>query len=67
MSYPLRPDQMDPESNAEATTLAVNDSDEVVWVTGSVPTVLLPAGSVAADMATYAPNAPYGTIVRIKA
>jgi hypothetical protein len=54
--------------NAGEGLAKVSSGDmDAEWITGSVPTVLLPAGSTAADMATYAPNAPYGTIVRIKA
>lgn len=58
-----------PPGGDEGETLAkVSSADlDAEWIAGSVPTVLLPAGSVAADMATYAPNAPYGTIVRFKA
>lgn len=58
-----------PRGGDEAEGLAkLSSADyDIAYITGSVPTVLLPAGSVPADMATYAPNAPYGTIIKFKA
>lgn len=58
-----------PAGGATATTLAkVSAADgDVEWVTSSVPTILLPAGSTAATVAALSPPVPVPCIVRIKA
>jgi hypothetical protein len=59
--------QLDPRaiqpSNNNAETLATVD-DALVYVEGSVPVILLPAGSTAVDVPA---GTPVGTIILVKA
>jgi hypothetical protein len=56
--------QLETEGSPEGTTLAVSSSDELEYVSLSVPVILLPAGSTAADVPA---GTPIGTIVLVKA
>lgn len=66
MSYDPRtkPHQINPTTGAVAETLAVGADGVVEFVDSSVPVVLLPAGSVAADVPA---DTPVGTIILVKA
>jgi len=51
-------------STAETPAKASGTDGDVVWVTGSVPLILLPAGSTAADVPA---GTPYRTIILVEA
>lgn len=60
----VRPHQINPTTGALAETLAVGTDGAVTFIDGSVPVLLLPAGSTAADVPA---DTPVGTIILLKA